>query len=246
METNLMYCLFDACVVAAYYLPKSTRSKQLVKNARNLIESVRSGESQHFFYIPNFCIAEVFSVFMKYAYGQWNSQVKHGTIHGKIHNSLRDQFQKDIHNAKLFYHYELSRYHVLSINLVAPIDHYFKLSRGKGRNKSGVNPAGTFDHLIIAMGLHLAKIHGPENVCIITADDRLEKIVNKCNSGIPSDTKRKLNLSQSHKLTGIDFNKDSFPYVVNLKKPKKKIMKSLFEDWPLPVKNRYKKPYLAK
>jgi hypothetical protein len=36
---------------------------------------------------------------------------------------------------------------------------------------------GTFDHLIISMGIHLAHIHGRENVAILSADDRLTDIL---------------------------------------------------------------------
>jgi len=239
-----MYCLFDSSVIAAYYCPSTTRSKKLVKRARNLIESVRSGESKHFFYIPNFCIAETFSVFMKYAYSNWNRSRNSGSLHGKTHNMIRAQFQNDIHNAHLFYHYELNRYHILAINLVAPIDHHYKLYRKK--KKRGQNPAGTFDQLIIAMGLHLVKIHGRNNVVIITADDRLARIVDKCRLPIPISARNRLKLKDAAILTGIPFKPESFPLVMNMAKITKTKLKETFGAWPLPLKKRYKKPYLAK
>ena len=240
-----MYCLFDANVIAAYYCPRTTRSIKVIEYARNLIESVRSGESDHFFYIPNFCIAEVFSVFMKYAYSRWNKQTKGGTIHGWVHNRLRKQFEADIHNAKLFYHYELSRYHVLAINLVAPIDHHYKLYR-RGRGGGAQAPAGTFDQLIIAMGIHLVRIHGASNVVVITTDDRLARIIEKCGGAIPATTYIRLHLKEASEFTGIPFRPDSFPLVLNLKKATKAQLQHLFGEWPLPVKRRYKRPYLAK
>ena len=42
------------------------------------------------------------------------------------------------------------------------------------------------------MGIHLAHIHGRENVCIVSTDDRLTNILNKCKSNIPSSTIRRL------------------------------------------------------
>jgi hypothetical protein len=152
-----MYILLDANVTAGYYLPRSLNSRRVAERIEILFDSVRSGATKHFFYIPNFCVAEVFSVFMKYAYGHWNRQVRKagGTIDKRIYERLIRQFQNDIHNGRFLYHYELSRYHVLGINLVAPVDHYFKFTH---HPKS--TPMGTFDHLIISMGIHLAHIHG--------------------------------------------------------------------------------------
>ncbi len=236
-----MYCLFDASVIAPYYYPKSHKSPKVAERARILIESVRSGGSEHFFYIPNFCIAEVFSTFMKYAYSDWNKDTRSGRIHQIVHRSLRTQFQEDIHNAKLFYHYELSRYHIIAINLVAPLDHYYKMSRGTGKT-----PAGTYDQLIIAMGVHLVKMHGAGNVVVITADERLAKIIEKCRCRIPPSVSRRLRLKEASEFTGIQFRPSSFPLVLDLKRTKKTQLKGIFGEWPLHIKKRYKRPYHIK
>jgi hypothetical protein len=237
------YCLFDASVIVPYFLIKAHKNGGVHKRAAVLIESVRSGETNHFFYIPNFCIAEVFSTFAKYAYGDWNKQVKSGTIHGKIHNSLRKQFESDIHNAALFYHYELARYHVLAVNLVAPVDHYFKLTRGASKT---VAPAGAFDQLIVAMGIHLTKIHGAGNVVVITADNRLAKLIKKCRSRISDSARRTMQLSGAENLVGIPFCADSFPLVLNLDTAKDNDLEVVFGKWPLPVAHRYRRPYHLK
>jgi hypothetical protein len=207
---------------------------------------VRSGASQHFFYIPNFCIAEVFDVFMKYTYGHWNKHVKAGTLDKRIYRSIRNQFQQDIHNATLFYHYELSRYHVLALNLVGPVDHYFRLAHADTQKGKNVVPAGTFDHLLIAMGLHLVKLHGQGNVVIVTADDRLEKVVKKCRAQLPSATVKKLGLDEAGTFTGIPFAPESFPDVINLKTASQSTLVKHFGAWPLTVAKPYTKPYLAR
>lgn len=227
-----MYVLLDTNIVAAYYLPRCMHSKRAVKRITNLFDSVRSRQTDHFFYLPNFCVAEVFSVFMKYTFGSWNRHVKAtGTIDTRVYKSLVEQFQDDIHNGRFIYHYELSRYHVLAMNLVAPIDHYFRISRGK-RN---VSPMRTFDHLIIAMGIHLAHIHGHENVVILSADDRLTDILAKCKSGIRQTTIRKLKLEIAQDITGRSFRPDIFPLHLNLTHATEQDMRSVFETWPLPV-----------
>ena len=241
-----MYILLDANVTAAYYLPRSTTSANVRSRIETLFHAVRSGTVDHFFYLPNFCVAEVFSVFMKYSFGRWNSHVKDkGTIDTRYYNRIVRQFQHDIHNGLFIYHYELSRYHVLAINLVAPVDHYFQISRArrsklKGKRtgklrKPNVNPAGTLDHLIVAMGLHLARIHGRENVAIVSSDNRLTQILTKCKSDIPYQTVRKLKLDRAADLTGIPFEPESFPMHVNLKNAPRLELEAIFGQWPLPV-----------
>ena len=241
------YILLDANVTAAYYLPRSTGSANTKNRAQILFDSARSGQHDFFFYLPNFCVAEVFSVFMKYSFGHWNSHVKKNPLDTRIYNSLVKQFEKDIHNGTFIYHYELARYHVLAINLVAPVDHYFQISRSRlNRNatpnsgnlpkkKPNVSPMGTFDHLIIAMGIHLAKIHGSENVAIVSSDTRLTNVLAKCKTDIPASTQKKLKLDQAEKLTGIAFKPTSFPQHVNLVNSSVADLKKLFGDWPLPV-----------
>lgn len=237
------YILLDANVLAAYYLPRSTRSANTKTRAEILIDSARSGKRDFFFYLPNFCVAEVFSVFMKYAFGHWNRHVGQKPVLDKrIYNSLVKQFEKDIHNGTFIYHYELARYHVLAINLVAPIDHYFQISRSRqkkkestNKTKPNVNPMGTFDHLIIAMGIHLAKIHGSENVAIVSSDIRLTDVLAKCKTAIPAMTQKKLKLDQAENLTGIPFKPTSFPNHINLVNSSVADLKTLFGEWPLPI-----------
>ena len=186
-----------------------------------------------FFYLANFCVAETFSVLMKHSFGSWNSHVKKkGTIDTRIYNSLVRQFETDIHNGHFIYHYELARYHVLGINLVAPVDHYFRFRRGKKRH---ITPMGTFDHLIVSMGIHLTHIHGKENVVVLTTDDRVSDILSKCNSGLPASTVRKLHLHSADELTGKPFEPATFPRCLNLKNATKSELEGVFGTWPLPV-----------
>lgn len=229
-----MYILLDANVVAGYYLPRSLTSKRARSRIETLIDSVRTGGSSHFLYMPNFCIAEVFSVLAKHAFGQWNPHVKRagGALDKRVYQSLREQFANDIHNGSVIYHYELSRYHILGIDLVAPIDHHFQITRGVGRRHI---PAGTFDHLIISMGIHLAHIHGSWNTCIVTADDRLSNVVAKCRQGIPAATVRRLKLTSAQDIAGKPFGPAIFPRCVNLKTAPDTLLRTVFDNWPLSV-----------
>lgn len=234
------YLLLDTNVIAAYYLPRSTKHKKLRDRAELLLDAIRTGQFDAFLYVPNFCVAETFSVFMKYGFSDWNKRhVKGGTLDLRVYQSLVTQFQKDIHNGHFFYHYELSRYHILAINLVAPIDHYFQISKGK-KNQS---PSGTFDQLIIAMGIHLAAIHGHDNVTIVSADDRLISILRKCGSEISQNTIKMLRLDKAKELTGIPFSPRSFPSGLNLKSATKKELEAAFAGWPFEKKSLPEKVY---
>ncbi len=229
-----MYFLIDSNVASGYYLPRSLNSAKAKNSCHSILNYIRAHQTDHFIYIPNFCIAETFSVFMKYSYGQWNNHVaKKGAIDTRVYKRLCAQFQKDIHNGHFMYHYELSRYHILGINLVAPIDHYYKVSKGKKR----ITPMGTFDHLIISMGIHLAHIHGRDNVCILSCDDRLIQILKKCKTHIPRSVVKKLDLTRAHELTGRMFGPKLFPKHLNLKTATKKEYERVFPTWPLPDEN---------
>lgn len=228
-----MYFLIDANIAAAYYLPRSQSSVKTRQRTEMIIDYIRSHRDEHFIYIPNICIAETVSVFIKYSFGKWNRHVKtKGTIDKRVYSKIVKAFQKDIHNAKFMYHYELDRYHVLGINLVAPIDHYFQISRKK---KNNTNPMKTFDHLVISMGINLVRIHGKDNVCILTADNRMSDVLEKCKSGIKYETLRKLKLNIAEEVCGVPFSKDLFPKHLNLGHCKNSDLANIFGKWPLTV-----------
>jgi hypothetical protein len=209
-----MFLLLDSNITAGYYLPRSLNSIKARERIEIIFKSIRSGGSDHFLYIPNFCIAEVFSVFMKHAFGTWNPHVgKKRTIDKRIYESLVKQFHKDIHNGKFIYHLELNRYHILGINLVAPIDHYYRISRG----------------------IALSHIHGRDNVCIISSDDRLTAILAKCKATIPDRTVKRLKLDIAKEVTGKPFSSDLFPRYLNLKTARKVELENIFGIWPLEV-----------
>lgn len=231
-----MYLLLDANVTAGYYLSRSLGSLRARKRVELILNAIRAGAWNHFLYIPNFCIAEVISVFMKYGFGHWNKHVqKAGKIDRRVYQRLVRQFQIDIHNGKAIYQYELSRYHILGINLVAPIDHHFQVRRGRKNHR----PMSTFDHLIISMGIQLAHIHGASNVCILTSDRRLADVLARCKSPIKASTIKKLKLSIAKDVTGKPFSAALFPRHLDLATATKQELASVFGNWPPPS---HKKP----
>ena len=94
---------------------------------------------------------------------------------------------------------------------------------------------GTYDHMIISMGIQLVKLHGQGSVAIVSGDDRLINILNKCRSDIPAATQRKLRLDKCEEITGVPFKPESFPLGLNLKESTKAELESFFGKWPLTV-----------
>jgi hypothetical protein len=233
-----VFILLDANVTAGYYLPRSLKHARAVERIENLLDSIRAGDAQHFLYIPNFCIAEVFGVFMKYAFGRWNRDVKGKTLDKRVYQRLVEQFQSDIHNGKFIYQYELSRYHILGTNLIAPVDHHYQYRRTPTGTKKTRNhrPMGTMDHLIVAMAVQLGRIHGVQNVAIVSSDHRLCDMVMKCHKGkVKPGTAARLKLSIAEAATGLQFAPKLFPRALNLAKKGDAHLREAFGTWPLPV-----------
>lgn len=212
-----MHFLIDANLAAGYYLPGSLSSKKERVRIKSILNYIKKG-GDHFVYIPNFCVAETFNVFAKYSFGKWNRHVK---IKGKAigirrYQKLVEVFERDVHNGKFFYHYELNRYHILDTEFVSPIDHHYQGVRSKKKNKV---PMSTFDHLIIAMGIELAHIHGRDKVCILSSDDRLNYILDKCKKNPSKSVIKRLKLPKvAERVRGLEFSANLFPEHLNLKR----------------------------
>jgi hypothetical protein len=228
-----MYFIIDANIAAGYYLPQSMTSEKARYRIKCIIDYIRLNIDKHFIYIPNICIAETFSVFYKYAFGAWNPHViKNGKITRTQFLDIVDKFQTDIHNGKFMYHYEVNRYHILGINYIAPIDHYFQYSR-KTNAKKRITPMGTFDHIIISMAMHLSHIHGNKNTCLITTDSRMSNMLNKCKSKISRKTQERIGLDIAENVCGRPFSMNLFPEHLNLKDCTNDDLVKIFGKWPL-------------
>lgn len=218
------YLLLDASVVVAAYVPSATRSARLQERSRALIDSVRNRSNDSFLYMPNFCIAETFSVFMKHRFGKWNPHVKHALTQKEFRAAVH-AFQRDIHNGHLIYQYELSRYHVLGINLVAPVDHHYQMARPmrkKPRDRRTPKPAGTFDQLIVSMGVQLAHLHGAVNTVVVTADARLAGLIDQCRRPMKPGTQKTLGVDGGETIVGRRFEPSTFPNVLDLQRAPKR------------------------
>jgi hypothetical protein len=169
------------------------------------------------------------NVLRKYRFGKWNKKVsKNGMISKRQFESIYKKFQNDIHNGKLFYHLELSRYHLLNTAFISPIDHHYAFARSSGKKKKNPSPMSTFDLLIIAMGIELVRLHGKGCVKIVTTDNRISQMVERAKK-IKNSTAKELGLYDAGKLVGRNFSKSIYPEVVHLSKATEKTFNELIK-----------------
>jgi predicted nucleic acid-binding protein len=156
------YYLIDASAFGRYVDPRITSKKH------DISKNIAKG---YFYYIPQFCIAEIFNIFAKWRYRKEQGKT---FINEKKYKSLRETFKTLIHDRASIYSYDLHRYHNLNCDKIYEIEHTTP--------KSSKKPyLSTFDILIIAMAIELQRIHGKDNITILTCDNRLIEIAKPLN-----------------------------------------------------------------
>ncbi|MBZ5560822.1 MAG: hypothetical protein LAP13_00215 [Acidobacteriia bacterium] len=161
-EEERLYYILDASAILHLYVI----DEDLTPKLDHFVE--QKGLGRAFLFVPNFCVAETFNTFAKFYY-RWKS------LTPEQYSRCTEAFKHDIHNGHLLYHYELNRYHVLNVDYIIPFEHLFEPKRPKGVKKGEEWTLSTFDILIIALGMELARITGGRTY-IVTCDRRLHKI----------------------------------------------------------------------
>jgi hypothetical protein len=224
------HVLIDACVAAAAFAPRTTRSSHFVKRAANLLRGT-STDFEPQLLIPSFCIGETFAVFEKYRWGaSWNRHVNAKTrlTPGKF-RSVRDAFHQAIHNGTKLLQVELNRYHVLCLDLIAPINAAYRIKRDRTIKKN-VNPASTYDLLVVAMGIWLQRLHGAQDFLVATGDERVALMVKRAKSV-------SLGRPMRHHLTGVasriglTYGPEIYPTVIDLVHARKADLETVLPGW---------------
>jgi len=239
------YLLWDASVVVPYYVPQATRNAKVPERSRTILDSIRNHRYDGFCYLSNVVIAEVFASFARECYSGWDAQVykRYGgrgkTLDTRRYNSAVTKFHADIHNGALFYQVEVNRHHVLALDLIAPVDKHRKFYR-----KGNVRSMGASDLLLGAISLHLVKIHGHNNVIVLTADARMGAIFSRACPELNPNTANKLNLTQrAEELTLGPWRPEIYPKVLDLQRCTVPELEGAFGFWPLKTrKTRGKRP----
>lgn len=244
-QASRRYLLLDASAIIPYYVPEAAKSQKSLHRIQNIVDAGRHHHLNAHFYIPNIVVAEVFGAFARHCYSAWDRQIyqKYGgkgkALHGKKYSSARRDFRRDIHNGALFYQYDLNRYHILALDLIAPVDKYRKFYR-----KGSVRSMGASDLLIGCMALHLARVHGKANVALLTTDRRMAAIFDKACSSLNPNTAQKLGLVEAAKTFGFGaWGPQIYPTVIDLDEWKDPQLVSWFGQWPLETrKGRNREP----
>jgi len=209
------YILLDANVLVGYYLPEAVSSR-VAHRIESILECCRKGKCREWYLlVPNLVIAEVFTTFAKYCYATWNSHVKKALPDGldqRRYKRVCRIFHQHIHNGQFLHQVELNRYHILAVDLIAPIDNHYQFYRGKRRRKT---PMGTADILILAMGIHLNHQFGHQRFLIVTADRRMTDICGRAAS-MNKNTAERLGIVQKANDLGYGYHPQLYPTIVNL------------------------------
>jgi hypothetical protein len=129
-------------------------------------------ERGDFYYIPQFCIAEVFNTFAKWRYctsESDKSDKRNTTLTPDQYKQVNESFKILIRDRLVLYAYDLHRYHNLNCDKIFETEHTIQREKNKGW-------LSTYDILIIAMAMELQRIHGKNNIKILSCDERLVKI----------------------------------------------------------------------
>lgn len=229
------YVLLDANVPAAHFAPKSTSNKTLASRATALLTA---GSADVRLLMPNFAIAEVFAVFEKYRWGRtWNKHVR-SSLTASEFRTARQNFAEAIHNGKQVLQVSLDRYHVLSVDLISPVNHAYKINRARGTKTTktraaNTKPASTYDMLIAAMGIWMANHYGRENFTIVSGDKRLVDVLYRARSAKRGRPIRN-HLTERAQELGLHYSADLYPDALDLAHATKTELRSRLPmiTWP--------------
>lgn len=231
------FLLWDASAIIPYYVPEAAVSPKARNRVCNLIDAARHHHIDAQFFIPNIVVAEVFVAFDRLCYSSWDPQVfrKFGgtgrALHQSKYRAVRRRFRNDIHNGALFYQYELNRYHILGLDLIAPVDKYRQFYRS-----GHIRSMGASDLLVGSMAVHLARIHGKANAALITTDRRMEAIFSKACPRLNRNTATKLGLTAAAQELGFGrWGAGVYPPVIDIARCTDARLREWFGEWPLPT-----------
>jgi hypothetical protein len=244
-EAPRKFVLLDTSALLGYYVPEAATNTLAAQRIKVVVDAVRNHRLDAHLLIPSIVVAEVFCQLARLCYSTWDRQVNRNfggagkALDARRYKSARDRFRRDIHNGALLYQVELNRYHILALDLVAPVDKYRKFYRS-----NNTKSMGTDDLLIGSMSMHFVKMHGKDNFALVANDRRMAAIFSRASPNLNKNTARTLGLV--HKADELGFGEwgaDIYPRVLDLARCADSTLSDFFGSWPLPTgKLRSKKP----
>jgi hypothetical protein len=201
MAANRAYYLLDTSAALHHYIP----DKKITPQLDHIIE--QHGLGKAFIFIPQFCVSELFNAFSRLYYRKKETYPQEyqeaylkdfKSLPQNDYDRVCHNFKEDIKFGRLFYNYELSRYHIFNADHVITYEHQVDLVRFNPKTKKE-EPwfMSTFDILIIAMGIELARIHGENKTYILTCDKRIKKIAENMKQAFEgTGAKKKYNIPE--------------------------------------------------
>jgi hypothetical protein len=223
-------------VIVDYYLPETSSRIKTPKRIATIIDSIRNRITNIQLFVPDFCIVETYNAFTKWRFGE-RILLKGKAISKKRFDEAKRLFHEDTLNGKVIQPYELSRYHLIAADLISAVDYHYQYFRKVGdvSSKQKFTSIRVADTLLGAMGIWLVKLHGRENVAIVTADNRMEAIIGKAQR-VSKTAMRKLGLKKIAANIGLEYSSDIFPQVLHLEEDSTKVLRKFFDKWPLPTR----------
>jgi PIN domain len=244
MSYPIIHVVLDASVLVAWLLPMSTKSENLQRHSKMLIEA----RIKHFWpsirlYVPGIVAAETLSVLDRFHLCTWSGPVKKDPsmrTSKRAHSKARQQFVELV-NSRRIEPLDHTADHVIATQLVSPINAKYQYRRQRSSSDKRVEgkrpipqPMGAADCLIIGSAVSLGLMVGSENVVIATGDTRLADVVRKLRK-LPFRQAKLLGLEPAAKSLGTVWTPYLYPRSVNLKSATDPQLASAFQGWPLPA-----------
>ena len=239
------FVLIDTSAVLGYYVPEAATNQDAARRIKTIFEAVRNHRTDVHLLIPNLVVAEVFCQLARLCYSTWDRQVNRTfggqgkALDTRRYKSARDRFRRDIHNGALLYQVDLGRYHILALDLVAPVDKYRKFYRS-----TNTKSMATDDLLIGSMAMHMVKMHGKDHFALLANDRRMAAIFSRASPNLNANTAKALGLTAKSEELGFGtWCPEIYPNVLDLARCSEQALLDFFGEWPLPTgKLRNKKP----
>lgn len=243
MDDPIVHVVLDASVVAAWLLPKSTKSEPLRDRSAQLIEArIKHNWPSIRLYIPGIAAAETQAVLDKYRYCTWSGPVKKdpSVQASKREYQAAGKKFRDLVNSRRIERLDHPADHVIATQLISPINAKHQIRRRRKSGASSVSnkmipqPMGAADCLIIGSAVSLGMTIGSQNVVIATGDTRLADVVKRLRK-LSLDKVGDLGFQEVAARLGTSWSSSLYPRGINLKAASDQSLSSAFQGWPLPT-----------
>lgn len=182
-------CVLDASALAFRYIPSENPGTDAVKRRLDELFKARAADPKSLdFQVPSICMAECSKAFARACFEKNLYGIGRSAAKGAYQKLVGDLL-KDVSKDRIIHSLELERDHFIGIEEIYLRD-YLELPRPNPRKKG--RRLSPIDVLVISMARDFAlnKAGGLENVLLVTAESRMEKICNE----FPDDYPRVVNV----------------------------------------------------